>query len=227
MEQIATSLELLDFVRSNLDTITYGGGDVSQASGDAIASKSNVFNFNGSTETGVTLCFVLQVHILLRIGNIIEFRPSAHGLYEAYIVSNAASENEQPVFKIFLDLTDYSTKDLWTLHPSKPGLWKYHGRADGIIVFGPGYMCNPISMEQHVSNHPEIRAALMAVTGRFQPVLLIELVSEQSPSASGKQKLAERLWPKIEEASQTYKIGARVSETHVLLADPQQPFQRA
>ena len=226
---------MADFITSNVDTVTYGGGDVSQWSGDALASKVKLFNFNGSTETG---SFPLlrpserypsedwkYIHPHPAAG--IEFRPSLHGQFEAFIVRNTVFENEQPVFKLFPQLQEYPTKDLWAPHPSKKDLWAYRGRADDTIVFKPGYMCDPVSMEQHVSQHPEVRAVLMAGTGRSQPVLLIERADDRSLSPIAEQDLTEQIWPIIKEANETYKMGTRVSKSHILYTNLQQPMRRA
>ena len=235
LEQIAKSPDMSSFIMSNVETVTYGGGDVSQWSGDAIASKVKLFNFNGSTETG---SFPLlrpsdrfpfkdwkYIHPHPAAG--IEFRPSLHGQFEAFIVRNTSFENEQPVFKLFPHLKEYPTKDLWTPHPSQKNLWAYRGRADDTIVFKPGYMCDPIFMEQHVSQHSEVRAALMAGTGRSQPALIIERADDQPSSPTTEQELTERIWPIIDEANQTYKMGCKVSKSHILYTNLLQPMRRA
>ena len=49
-EQITKVPNTLDFITSRIGTITYAGDDVSQSADDVAASKSKLFNFNGSTE---------------------------------------------------------------------------------------------------------------------------------------------------------------------------------
>lgn len=235
LEQIAKSPEILEFITSNVETVTYGGGDVSQWSGDALASKVKLFNFNGSTETAI---FPLlrpsgdypsedwkYMHPHPAAG--LEFRPSTDGLFEAVIIRNTTYEDEQRVFKIFPHLKEYPTKDLWAPHPSKTGLWTYHGRADDTFNTKSGYLCDPIPMEHNVSKHPEVRAILMVGNGRFQPALIIERVDDQPMSPAAEQKLNAELWPLIQEANQKYKWGARVSKSHILYTTPQQPMRRA
>lgn len=238
MEQIAQTPALLDFVTSNLDIIAYGGGDISQAAGDTITSKTRLFNFNGSTETGLypllrpSGSFPAEdwkyIHPHPAAG--LEFRPRSEGVYEAYIIRNSDFEHEQPVFKIFPDLQEFATKDLFTPHPSKPDLWTYHGRADDIIVFKTASQSNPAVMEQHVSRHPLVTAAIMIGTGRFQPALLIELAkpsltsSEETETA---ESIIEQLWPTIETTNETYQLDARVRKSHIIFTDPGKPMQRA
>ncbi|MCJ1309876.1 hypothetical protein MMC25_003537 [Agyrium rufum] len=223
VEQIAKSPELLQLFTDNLDTITYGGGDISQTAGDAIATRTRLYNFNGSTETG---SFPLlrpsgpfssedwkSIHPHPSAG--IEFRPSTDGLYEAFIVKNAEFEDEQPVFKLFPHLNEYPTKDLFSKHPSKPDLWTYYDRADDILVFKQGYLCNPIAMEHHVQSFPHVRDVLMAGTGRYQSSLLIELDTAEAPSESLKQEMLEKIWPVVEKANEKYPQGARVAQSHI------------
>ena len=50
----------------------------------------------------------------------IELRHHAGDLYEACIRRNANPEDEQPVFKIFGDLQEYSPGDLFSPEPSDP-----------------------------------------------------------------------------------------------------------
>lgn len=235
LEQAGKDPKMLDLLTSRIGTITYGGGDVSQATGDAIGSRSKVFNFNGSTETGS--------YPLLRPSGPypfedwkyyhphpaagLDFRPSIQGLYEAFIVKNADFEDEQPVFKIFPHFVEYRTKDLFAPHPSKPGLWAYQGRADDIIVFKSSFLCNPIAMEQRLTDLPEVRVALMVGTGRYQSALLIEANSDQVMTESAKHNFVEQIWPVVEQINQTYPKDARVSRSHILLADPKMPVQRA
>ncbi|KAL9023247.1 MAG: hypothetical protein Q9196_007318, partial [Gyalolechia fulgens] len=210
VEQIAKDRDMLDFVTKNLETVTYGGGDVAQWSGDALAPAVQMFNFYGSTETGsIPLLrpsgeFPSQdwkyIHPHPAAG--LEFQPSAHGLYEAVIVRNQDYEHEQPVFKIFPHLDEYRTRDLWAPHPTKADLWTHRGRADDTIAFKTAYMCDPIPMEQKVAQHPGVQAVLMAGTGRLQPALIVERTGDQALSPAAAQELISELWPLVNEANQ-------------------------
>lgn len=229
---------MLDYIAKRVRVVFYGGGSISQSAGDAFSAKTQIFNMNGSTETTVfpTICQSGRwpsedwSYINPHPDAGIEFRAAAAadgGVFEAIIVRNAKSGDEQPVFKIFPDLTEYPTKDLFVPHPLKPNLWKHQGRKDDTIVFKAGYMCNPVALEQRVSQHPEVRAALMTGTGRFQPALLIEPADDQRLSTEAKKALVERLWPVVQEANDSYKLGARISKTHILVLNHEQPMRYA
>ena len=236
MEQIAKNPDMLDVVCSKVRSVSYGGGDVSQSCGDTFAARVKTFNFNGSTETS-TIPGLLSVrdaapedwkYVYPHPAAGMEFRPSVDGLFEAFLVRKPDPEDEQPVFKIFPELKEYRTKDLWSPHPVKSGLWQYRGRADDIINFKTGYLCNPIRLEQHVSSQPDVRSALMAGTGRYRPALLLEPESnEWLASQDARTKLIERVWPAIEEANEAYPQAARVQMSHVLVVSSDKPLRRA
>lgn len=229
LETIASEAEMLNLVTKSVDTIFYSGGGISETAGDAFTFKVRLFNMHGSTETGVypTICPSYEWpsrdwrYIQPHPNAGIEFRTFGNdkATSEAVIVRKPSSEHEQPVFALFPEQDEYCTRDLFAPHPSKPGLWAHQGRTDDVIVFKPGYMCNPIIMEQHVAQHTEVRSVLMTGTGRFQPALLVEPATDRELSAGAKEELVYRLWPLISEANEKYKIGARVSRSHVIILD--------
>ena len=81
------------------------------------------------------------------------------------------SRQSSPYFQIWSNIP-LETCSLLTLR--SPASGRTGGRRDDIIVFKPGYMCNPVKLEQYIAQHSEVRVALMTGTGRFQPALLIE-----------------------------------------------------
>ncbi|KAL8721901.1 MAG: hypothetical protein Q9225_001497 [Loekoesia sp. 1 TL-2023] len=235
LEDIAKSPEMSVFVTSAVEVICYGGGDVSPWVGEKIASKVQLFNFYGSTETG-------NIPLIRPTGKYahgdwkcirphpaagMDFRASLDGQYESVIIKNTVQEDEQPVFKLFPNLHEYLTRDLWKPHPSIADSWLYHGRADNVIVFKPGNKCDPITMEHHVAQHPDIKGVLMAGTGRSQPALVIERAEEQHLSPAKQEEFTAQLWSLIQEANQKYKLSARVSQSHILYTEPQRPMLRA
>ena len=185
VEEIAKNPELLDLVSRNLETIFYTGGDVSHEVGDVLMNKVKMFNVNGSTEMGVYP--TLQVEgswspedwkfISPHPAAGLEFRHQSNNEYEAFVVRNSDPELVQPIFILHPELHEYPVGDLFSPHPSKPGLWEYRGRADDMIVLVSGGKTNPIAMEQHVASHPEVRDVLMTGTRRHNTGLLIEPIT--------------------------------------------------
>ena len=235
MEQIASSNEMLELVTQKVRTVTYGGGDVSEACGNAFAAKFNVVSFNGSTETTTYPAIrSLKNHAIEDWKYIqphpsanIVFRPTMNNLFEAVLLRNAEPERRQPVFTAFPGLEEYRTKDLWSPHPHKSELWMYRGRADDMIVYKSGYLCNPIPLEQDVSRLPGVRATLMVGTGRFQPALLIEPEEAQVAASAEKQReLIDWIWPSVVDANQVFTETSQIARSHILLTKPDLPFRR-
>ncbi|KAL9070425.1 MAG: hypothetical protein Q9161_004849 [Pseudevernia consocians] len=103
-----------------------------------------------------------------------EFRHLWDDLYELFIVRNSEFEASQSVFYTFPNLQERNTKDLYSKHPEKPGLWRYRGRSDDLIVFSTGEKVNPMGMEEVIGSHTDVSAALLVGQGRRRSSLLIE-----------------------------------------------------
>ncbi|RKU46996.1 hypothetical protein DL546_007719 [Coniochaeta pulveracea] len=67
----------------------------------------------------------------------------------------------QAVFYTFPDLSEWSTKDLYSPHPTLPDHWLYRGRADTVIVFSNGEKLNSLTLEDVIVGHPAVKGALV------------------------------------------------------------------
>lgn len=238
VEEVGKNPELLNFLAKSVDYLMYAGGDVSQVAGDKISERVKLFMVIGSTESGVIpnirparqwpMKDWKYFHFNPHAG--IDFRHQSDNQYEAVIIRDPVLEKRQPVFSVFPELDEWGTHDLYSPHPSIPDLWAYSGRSDDIIVLLTGEKTNPTTMEQTISHHPEVQAALVAGTARFQTALLIELVPSQNSEKLSTEERAhaiERIWPKIEEANQDCPQHANVAKTHILFTTPEKPMERA
>ena len=235
VEEIARVSDLLDFVSKNLPLLLYSSGGINERYGNAVMEKLKLFNLYGTTEVGVIPTICVQgawpiedwkyfcVHPIAGA----EFRYRSSDLYEMVVVRNSKLEEVQPVFKLFPEVQEYTTKDLFSPHPLKPGLWAHRGRTADIITLITGLTANPDVMEQHVGCYPEVRVALMVGTQQSQTALLIESSITPPPSISEERNaLTERLWPMIDEANQIYPRDTRVTKSHVILVDPERPIPK-
>lgn len=235
VEEIGKNPEILDFLVKNIDVLLYGGGDVSQATGDKISKRLKLSMIIGSTESGAYPTVFPSdkwpsddwkyLHFNPNAG--IELRPHSEDRYEAVLIRNPDPEKVQPVFSVFPSLNEWETHDLYAPHPSIPDIWLYSGRSDDIIVLLTGEKTNPVSMEQQISHHPEVLAALVVGAHRFQTALLIELVSPQTLSTSERAEAIERIWPTIQEANQECPRHAKVAKSHVFFTSPEKPMGRS
>jgi aryl carrier-like protein len=228
---IAQDADNLDFIAKNLKRLVYVGGAIPPAAGDVISSKIELHGHVGATETGF-------YPSLKRIGKApnfwrhyryahsanISFEHQTDDLYEAVWNRNSDPETVQLVFKIFPNLQTWKSKDLYSPHPTEADLWLYRGRGDDIIVFLTGEKTNPLSMEQRLNQHPEIRQTMVIGTLRFQAALLIELSDQNKLSATERAEAIERIWPAIEESNATCPAHARVAKSHILFTEPGRPI---
>ncbi|KAF5872506.1 putative nrps-like enzyme protein [Botrytis fragariae] len=132
VHEIATSPEILEeLVARKLDAIWYGGGDLPQQFGDIITSKFKFWNSNESTETSPFPNIYKSGELPAEYWKYKCTHPAAgleyrvfsddDQLYEAVNERNCDPEFENPVFKLYPDLKEYSTKDLFSPHPTKAG----------------------------------------------------------------------------------------------------------
>lgn len=114
---LAKDAETLDFVSSRLDTMIFAGGDLPQPFGEAISKKMRLVDIYGASEVGNLPSlrpegdFVREdwhyTHFHPNVG--LEFRHLNENLYEMWVVRDPAIEEHQPIFKLFPELTEYST----------------------------------------------------------------------------------------------------------------------
>ncbi|KAK6595947.1 thioester reductase domain-containing protein [Botrytis cinerea] len=198
VDEVGANPEMLNFLVKNIDVLLYGGGDVSQATGDKISKRLKLSMIIGSTESGAyPAVFPTDkwpsddwkcLHFHPNAG--IELRPHSENRYEAVLIRNSDPEKVQPIFSVFPSLNEWETHDLYAPHPSIPDLWLCSGRSDDIIM----------------SHHPEVRAALVIGAHRFQTALLIELVSLQALSTVERAKAIE------------------LAKSHVFFTSPDKPM---
>ena len=230
LDDISRQPSLLETLAS-LNYVMAAGGAVPKPAGDVIKAKTKILNMLGTTETGAYSQIEVDqedwsyIHFSPSVGA--DFRHYSGDEYELVVTRKEQFRHLQPVFDLFPDLPEFSSKDLFSKHPTKPDLWLYHGRSDDVITFLNGEKTNPISMEGSVSSHPDIRSALVIGQGRFEASLLVEPRQSGPLSINDRAQLIEKLWPIIQKANSQCPAHARVSKSHVLFTTPEKPMSRA
>ena len=236
VEEIGKDANLLEQLTSVLTTLAYTGGDLPQRTGDLIASKIQLFTVYGTSEMGHGPQIVPREERAVKDWKYIQYDEKAWGvdfrhysedLYELYIQQTPESQSYQCAFTLFPDLAEFSTRDLFSPHPTTPGLWAYRGRSDDIIVFLNGEKANPLSTEGYVSSLPEVRSALVLGSRRFQAALLIEPTKVQAMTVQDRAEFLEQIWPTIEATNKQCPSYAKISKSHVMFTIPNKPMVRA
>ncbi|KAI6351823.1 hypothetical protein MCOR25_009733 [Pyricularia grisea] len=243
LEEMAYIPEAVDALR-RLDYVLFGGGPLNPEAGDRLSVREGIrlLNMIGYTEAA-PLTYHLQRDPKLWQWYIVDSEsmgnkwvpfgdPTDEGEVYEHIIKRK-DKNDPPgsqgIFYTFPDLQEYRTKDLYIKHPTLPNHWKYHGRADDVIVFSNGEKLNPVSIEEIVASHPDIRSALVVGAGRFQPALIVEPVSpELSPKNDEEaDRFIERIWPVVEQANRVSVAHGRIAKELIMVASPHKPFPRA
>ena len=229
IEEIVKISEYLENLKM-IDHVLYGGGQLSKEAGDLAIQKTGILSLMGSTET-----MLLPTNVPDKdewqyysfspcLGA--EFRHRWENLYEMIIVRQPQWESSQAIFYTFPDLQEYSMKDLYSPHPTKPGFWHYQGRSDDVIVFSTGEKINPITMEGIIGMHPDVSSVLVMGQGRFQSALLVE-AKKPPRSLDEKEQLLDKIWPLVERANKDCPAHGRISKEFILFTAPEKPMLRA
>ncbi|KAK1998808.1 male sterility protein [Colletotrichum falcatum] len=222
-------------VLKRLSFVSFGGGPLNKAAGDILYRHGvQLFNAIGATET-LPLCLYQQKNMELWQYFIfneevsgLEFRKSTadDNVYEMVVTRKSRHFPVQGVFYTFPDREEYGTNDLYQPHPTLPHHWKFHGRADNIINLSNGEKLNPVTMEDVICGNPEVKAAIIVGTQRFQPALIVEPVVH--PKTEGEvDDLIERIMPHVAKANAVAATHARIVRHLVTVSKPDKPFLMA
>ncbi|KAL8951795.1 MAG: hypothetical protein Q9222_002244 [Ikaeria aurantiellina] len=215
----------------HVKNVIWSGGPLPKETGEVLKHTAHLTTYIGSTELTMIPHWTvndpndwqyLEVDECFNIA----FCQHTDDLYEAVVVRSKMHELYQPVWHIFPDLQEYHTKDLYSKHPTKPGLWMYRGRIDDIIVFVNGEKFNAVTFEDRVSSHAALNSVLVTGQGCFQAALLVE-PKQALRSTAQRAHLLEEIWPLIEKANENGPAHCRVSKAHVLFTKPEKPMLRA
>ena len=235
LEELHYNRSMLDEISSKVHYFVYAGGALPKHVGEELSARIKIMSMYGASEIGETPLMVPKqewprlawkyLHFHNCFGA--EFRSHSENLYELVMMRGPTVVLYQPPFCLFPDLQEFSTRDLFSPHPTKPDLWAYEGRSDDLIVFLTGLKTNPLAFEHLVGNHPEVRTVLMAGNKRLQPALLVEPINSSALNMIERAQLIERIWPLIQEANTGSPAHAKVLKTHIMIALLEKPFKRA
>ena len=197
-------------------------------SGNAIAAITRLHSFMGSSEMDddPTEDHDRQdweyLKFIPKLGH--QMRHHSSDLLEMCFFRQDHLDLYQVVFSTSPDYQDYSINDLYLEHPTKPGLWKYRGRADDILTLTNGEKANLIAMEDLIGTHPAVRSVLLFGQACFPTALLVE--ARDLPSCSNfNAKFMEDIWATNQQASEQSNMHVKIAKDLVLIANADKSFQ--
>ena len=226
-EQLVMEPEGLEQAK-RLDFLLYAGGPLSTTTGNLLSQVTDVCQFYGSTETGAIPALVplredwasLEWHPSCRV----DMQPSEDEAYEMVIHRDPTLQGIRSLSCNFPDVEDWHTRDLFRPHPTKPNLWRFHGRTDDIIVLSNGEKFNPSPSEAIITGHHLLSGAVIVGLARFQPALLVE---PRDGVDIPTETVLEEIWPIVEQANAQAPGHARVIRSMIAVANGSKWFERA
>ncbi|KAL1885457.1 putative NRPS-like protein biosynthetic cluster [Paecilomyces lecythidis] len=225
MSHFDRSIEAL----SKLKYVIFGGAPLAPEVGEKLRKYTGIRTVIGSSEAGLIPTMIPLAEEdwgYYDFNTCWEFdmQPVGDGSYEL-IITRPQTRDYHGIFHTYPHLNEYRTKDSFIQHPTKPHLWKYHGRLDDVIVLSNGEKFNPVTMEKIIEAHPMVSRALVVGEGRFQSALLIEpnwnLWTGERPNSD----LIEQIWPTVHQANNIALAHGRIAKNRIGLASRDKPFK--
>jgi acyl-coenzyme A synthetase/AMP-(fatty) acid ligase len=151
--------------------------------------------------------------------------PGPGTLYEAVWYRDPERSWCQQVFHIYPNLERFPTKDLFEIHPNKPGLWKYAGRVDDQITLTtwPSIHLRTTRLEWQMKEYRGVRDALVGGDGREGAFALVEVDVKTGMDIGIRRE--EMAWRAVEAANRLIvQSEAKIERTRVLVVDDEKAF---
>ena len=179
---------------AGLRIVMFGGSACPDSLGDILVDGGvNLISHYGTTETGQLMTSFrprgdkawnyVRVHDKLEPFARFEQQGGAN-LFELVIMPGWPS-------KVATNRPDggYATKDLFEVHPTIKGAWKYSSRLDDTIVLVNGEKAIPIPMEQAIRQSKVVRESLVFGAGKPQLGMIV-IASEAAANMSSDEVIA-------------------------------------
>ncbi|KAE8133833.1 hypothetical protein BDV38DRAFT_274032 [Aspergillus pseudotamarii] len=213
-----------------LDFVLFGGGPLAPNVGQKLSELTDLCQMYGSIESGQIQMLVPQPGEW----QYLEPNPAEEcdmqevekdsGLYELVLHQDDKFSGRRTLSHTFPDAKEWRTKDLFTPHPTKPGLWQFHSRTDDLIALGTSAKVFPVPMETALQGDPNIAGAL--VVGNARPAVVLITEPAQSMSDISKEEFIDKIWPSVVEANAATPTHGKISRSRILLTDPAVGFAR-
>ncbi|KAG8533589.1 uncharacterized protein KY384_001329 [Bacidia gigantensis] len=226
-EQLILESQALELMK-DLEFLLYAGGPLSENTGGILSKMTNVCQFYGSTETNGIPTLLAQredwAYLEFHPFAGVEMRPSDDDAFELILHNDPQARESRSFSCNYPNIEEYQSRDLFKPHPTKPHLWRFHGRKDDIIVLSNSAKINPVPSEAIITGHPLVSAALVVGFGRLQPALLLEPMPEVELAISA---LIDEIWPTIQYANQQARDYGRIVRAMIVVANVNKSFERA
>lgn len=117
-------------------------------------------------------------------------------------------------------ITEFKTKDLFSPHPEKKGLWRYRCRKDDLVLLSGEVKMYAGAIEEAISAHPAVKTVLVGGQYRSRPFLLVEPV-EPTTTKEQQAEFVNKIWPTVEAENEKHHESARLQRELVIVVGAQ------
>ncbi|KAH8679015.1 hypothetical protein BGZ60DRAFT_561989 [Tricladium varicosporioides] len=218
-----------------LDMVGVGGAALPDNVGNDLVSKGvNLVSRFGSAECG----FLLSSFRDFKSDKAWQYlRPAAESSYLVFEAQNDGSGlSELIVSKGWPHMAmsnrpngNFATSDLFEPHPEIRNAWRAHSRNDGQTTLITGKKFDPAPIEAALASSDEyISDVLIFGTGRQYPGVLVFPVKRAFDMEGWKNRLAARVWVKLEELNKGGQDHTRISrDMIVIIQDPDAALEKS
>ncbi|KAH0085498.1 acetyl-CoA synthetase-like protein, partial [Aureobasidium melanogenum] len=231
-----------------LKKIVYGGAPLAAWAIRIIGSEfsGTVSSALGSTEGGLWLTGSSpdpadQGYFLIHPFMAPDFQHTDADLYELVIKRTPKSEAYTNFFRCIdstpshlaahfdfdtkESINEFRTKDLFSPHPTKPGLWKYRCRKDDLVLLSGEVKMYAGAIEEAISAHPAIGAVVVGGQYRSRPFLMVEPATSITTNDQ-KAEFVNEIWPAVEAENEKHHDSARLQKELVVIVEPEKKMMR-
>jgi acyl-coenzyme A synthetase/AMP-(fatty) acid ligase len=221
-----------------LEKIVYGGSPLSAWATHIISTEfdSTVNSALGSTEGGLWLTAPAPSpsdhgYFLFHPFMSASFQHTSADLYELVVNRTPQSEAYTNFFRCVdstpphlavhfgfdkgKQITEFRTKDLFSPHPEKDGLWRYRCRKDDLVLLSGEVKMYAGAVEEAISAHPAVKLVLVGGQYRSRPFLLVE--PAMSITAGQQAQFVDEIWPTVEAENEKHHESARLQKELVIV----------
>jgi acyl-coenzyme A synthetase/AMP-(fatty) acid ligase len=112
-------------------------------------------------------------------------------------------------------VTEFRTKDLFSPHPEKEGLWRYRCRKDDLVLLSGEVKMYAGAVEEAISAHSAVKTVLVGGQYRSRPFLLVE--PAMSITADQEAQFMDEIWPTVEAENGKHHESARLQKELVIV----------
>jgi len=192
--------------------IIFTGSAILSGSLVAVLQQDNgptVLNFYGATETLPLAQNISDRHdwpfISFRPESGVSFEHETDDLWEFIIRKPPGNDPPMSVFCSFPELEVYRSKDLFSPHPRKSGLWRFVCRKDDMLSLASGQGINIKPMEDVFADCPLVDTVIIGQDGRPSTVLLV-VPRKESTADNEAKAIRESLKPFISSKKRTNSV---------------------